>query len=50
MPKESPGEDKEASWLPAPAGEFLLYLRAYEPKTRVVDRSWSLPAIVRDRT
>lgn len=28
---ESPGTDKEANWLPAPAGEFTLMLRMYWP-------------------
>lgn len=42
-----PGKDKETNWLPAPAGEFSLYLRAYGPKTAVVDGSWSPPGVVR---
>ena len=29
---ESPGKDKEANWLPAPAGKFVLMLRMYWPK------------------
>jgi hypothetical protein len=27
--KDSPGTDKEANWLPAPAGDFILMLRMY---------------------
>jgi hypothetical protein len=27
-----PGKDKEANWIPAPAGEFSLWLRAYWPE------------------
>lgn len=45
--EKSPGKDKEANWLPAPAVEFSLYLRAYGPKTAVVDGSWSPPPVVR---
>lgn len=30
---ESPGSDKEANWLPAPAGDFILMMRLYWPKT-----------------
>ncbi|WP_426128290.1 DUF1254 domain-containing protein [Pararhizobium sp. PWRC1-1] len=41
--EKSPGEDKEANWLPAPAGDFSLYLRAYWPKTEIVDGSWTPP-------
>src|SRR5450631_1161859 len=26
---KSPGEDKESNWLPAPAGDFSIWLRAY---------------------
>lgn len=29
---ESPGKDKEANWLPSPAGDFLLTMRMYWPK------------------
>ena len=31
--KESPGADKEANWLPAPAGPIYLVMRLYWPKT-----------------
>ena len=30
---ESPGADKEANWLPAPAGPVYLVMRLYWPKT-----------------
>jgi hypothetical protein len=30
---ESPGKDKEANWLPAPKGDFILMMRMYWPKT-----------------
>jgi hypothetical protein len=30
---ESPGSEKEANWLPAPAGDFILMMRLYWPKT-----------------
>jgi hypothetical protein len=29
---ESPGADKEANWLPAPKGDFVLMMRMYWPK------------------
>jgi DNA sulfur modification protein DndE len=36
----SPGKDKESNWLPAPAGEFNLLLRVYNPKPAMLDGSW----------
>jgi hypothetical protein len=29
---ESPGKDKEADWLPAPKGKFVLVMRIYAPR------------------
>jgi hypothetical protein len=46
--RESPGKDKEANWLPAPAGEFVPMLRMYWPKDKapsVLDGTWVPPAI-----
>ncbi len=42
---KSPGEDKEANWLPAPKGTFSLYIRAYWGKEAILDRSWKPPII-----
>ncbi|QJW98568.1 DUF1254 domain-containing protein [Frigoriglobus tundricola] len=45
---ESPGKDKEANWLPAPKGEFVLMLRMYWPEVRspsVIDGSWKPPPV-----
>jgi DNA sulfur modification protein DndE len=33
----SPGKDKEANWLPAPAGPFLLVLGTYAPGQALID-------------
>jgi hypothetical protein len=46
--EKSPGKDNEANWLPAPSGDFSLYLRAYWPKTPVVDGTWSPPPVGRN--
>jgi hypothetical protein len=44
--RESPGKDKEANWLPAPAsGGFTMNLRLYWPKPGVLDGSWAPPAV-----
>lgn len=45
---ESPGKDKEANWLPAPKGEFILMMRTYYPKETapsIVDGSWKVPPV-----
>lgn len=45
---ESPGADKEANWLPAPAGKFVLMLRMYWPNEKdpsIIDGSWKIPAV-----
>lgn len=47
---ESPGADKEANWLPAPKGKFLLMLRLYWPdqdKPSILDGSWTIPAVTK---
>jgi hypothetical protein len=44
----SPGKDKEANWLPAPEGKFVLMLRLYWPKETppsIIDGSWKPPAV-----
>ena len=39
---------QRANWLPAPkSGEFSLYVRAYWPKTPVIDGSWTPPRVIR---
>lgn len=46
----SPDEDKEANWLPAPEGEFILMLRMYWPKEKspsILNGTWVPPQIVR---
>ena len=40
-----PGEDRFPNWLPAPDGEFSLYLRAYWGEEAVLDGSWTPPVI-----
>lgn len=35
----------ESNWLPAPAGDFILWLRVYIPAQAIVDRTWVLPAV-----
>jgi hypothetical protein len=43
----SPGEDKEANWLPAPDGQFRPVLRMYQPRSEILEGNYTLPAIKR---
>lgn len=36
---------QRANWLPAPKGDFSLYVRAYWPKAPVLEGSWTPPAV-----
>ena len=41
---------QRANWLPAPTGgDFSLYVRAYWPRTPVIDGSWTPPAVERQQ-
>jgi hypothetical protein len=44
---DSPGKDKEANWLPAPKGAFLLFNRLYWPKPEALDGTWKQVPLVR---
>ncbi|MCT8971692.1 DUF1254 domain-containing protein [Microbaculum marinisediminis] len=48
--RESPGADKEANWLPAPAGEFNVTMRLYAPRPEALLGKWAPPAIGRIQT
>jgi hypothetical protein len=44
----SPGPDKEANWLPAPTGKFILMLRMYWPNENdpsILDGTWTIPPV-----
>ncbi|HTP00687.1 MAG TPA: DUF1214 domain-containing protein, partial [Anaerolineales bacterium] len=49
--KDSPGQDRESNWLPAPSGPMYLVMRLYWPKSEppsilpAGDGSWQPPAI-----
>ncbi|MBY3321635.1 DUF1214 domain-containing protein [Rhizobium laguerreae] len=43
----SPGKDKEANWLPAPAGTILTAMRLHWPKQEALDGSWKAPKMER---
>jgi DNA sulfur modification protein DndE len=41
--KGSPGAEKQANWLPAPDGQFILMMRVYWPKDEVLNGAWVPP-------
>jgi hypothetical protein len=36
---------RESNWLPAPAGNFILWLRVYVPGHEIIDRTYSIPPV-----
>lgn len=42
---ESPGQEKESNWLPAPKGPFAMYMRLYWPKQAALDGKWKQPPL-----
>jgi hypothetical protein len=47
MGKDSPGQDKESNWLPAPNGPFRPVVRMYQPRGEILDGTYTLPAITK---
>jgi hypothetical protein len=45
----SPGADKEANWLPAPAGPLGITMRLYAPRPEALDGRWNPPPVRRIR-
>jgi hypothetical protein len=41
-----PNPDRQANWLPAPKGEFELFIRAYGPKAEIMNNTWSPPPVL----
>jgi hypothetical protein len=37
----------ESNWLPAPSGNFILWLRVYEPGEAILDGEYTVPPVVR---
>ena len=42
---ESPGNDLESNWLPAPKGPFMTVMRLYWPKETVLNGTWTAPPV-----
>jgi hypothetical protein len=45
LQKDSPGQGREANWLPAPEGSFFVVLRMYWPREAALNDTWIPPAI-----
>jgi hypothetical protein len=45
--KDSPGEERESNWLPAPDGPFSVQLRMYLPESSALDPLYVPPPLVR---
>ncbi len=43
----SPGKAKEANWLPAPLGKFMIVLRLYWPKEDALNGNWTQPPLIK---
>jgi hypothetical protein len=44
---EAPGAELEGNWLPAPAGPFALFMRAYVPRGELLNGTYRLPGVER---
>jgi hypothetical protein len=47
LQNKSPGPAREANWLPAPTGPFIIAIRLYWPKPEALDGTWKAPTPVR---
>jgi hypothetical protein len=43
----SPGVEREANWLPSPAGPFTLTMRCYSPRFEITSGAWVPPPLTR---
>jgi hypothetical protein len=42
-----PSQAKMTNWLPAPKGDFALYIRSYWPETPILEGKWTPPPAVK---
>lgn len=47
--RDRPTEDRVANWLPAPAGDFAMTLRAYWPDDKLAKGDWVPPPVERTK-
>lgn len=44
---DAPNDNLQSNWLPAPKGDFSLYIRAYWPKEEIIKGAWTPPLVER---
>jgi hypothetical protein len=44
---DSPKAEREANWLPAPEGDFALFMRTYLPRPELLNGKYRLPRVER---
>ncbi len=44
---DSPGKERQANWLPAPKGPFVMFMRYYRPQPALLEGRWTTPAVVK---
>lgn len=49
LQSDSPGNDKESNWLPAPKGPFSTIMRLYWPKVEALNGSWKQPKLIKQK-
>jgi hypothetical protein len=42
---DSPGDEKQANWLPSPKGPFMMTMRYYLPKPALLKGEWISPLV-----
>lgn len=45
--QHAPRADHESNWLPAPSGNFILWLRAYLPDQSIINGKYIVPPVVK---
>jgi hypothetical protein len=45
--QKTPAQGHESNWLPAPPGNFILWLRVYEPGAAIVDGTYKVPPVAK---
>jgi hypothetical protein len=46
---QSTAPEHQSNWLPAPSGNFRLWLRAYMPGADILDGKYTVPPVVKTR-
>jgi hypothetical protein len=44
--RNTPPAGRESNWLPAPSGDFMLWLRVYQPGAAILNGTYRVPPVV----